>query len=799
MLRGCAAVGLAAAIGAVMPGAAAFTPRVAAFPIVQPHAAFDQTTAPPPAGVQPGATAQPLVHPKIALIRHAAAASAPASPAPPPDPEVLGFAQSGEITSGAWRSDLRFGQLSTVAYFGVNVNSDGTLSTGDSGYSGWRSAELTSLMNTAHNAGDRVVLTIKAFNDAAIRGATGSEGARQNTIAAVVNELRSRGGDGVNVDYEGVSSDLAANFTTFVAELDNALVAQLPGQSYLTVDTYASAGLGGTMYDLAALTPHLDAFDLMGYGFASGSEASPTAPLHGDWYNVTQAVNDYQTKFGVPAHSLILGVPYYGFKWSVASPNPGNDGRQPGSGSQADTYAAALSDMSCALNLTQYWDATFAEPYATWWSPASGDPCGGNHNSWRELYYDNAQALGAKYDLVNAEGLRGIGIWALGYDSGSSDLWNEIAAKFSVTHAPSATVAALPGTENSTAFVVSWSNNPGSPPAARYVLWAQDGGGAWVRYLTTQATSTTAFGFPSHMYAFYVEAVGTNGYDSGGPAGAQATTTVSASATRSTPFTSLYGVNAVGTLGPGSSPPMPSNTLFTWDIVRGEALDATGQGGVILDGWGALHPFGDVASVSSDTFWPGWDIAVDVTANTANQGYILDGWGGVHTFSMNGAAQPPAVTALGFYWPGWRVTRALALFPDSSGGVVLDAFGGIHPFTVAGDTQPAAPSPPAAYWPGWPIARDIVIVPGSTYTSYSGYVLDGWGGIHPFGNAAKVSGGPWWPGWDIARRLVLLPGSSNAGYVVDGWGGLHPFGGASPVQATQYTPGWDLTRGLAVR
>jgi hypothetical protein len=78
-------------------------------------------------------------------------------------------------------------------------------------------------------------------------------------------------------------------------------------------------------------------------------------------------------------------------------------------------------------------------------------------------------------------------------------------------------------------------------------------------------------------------------------------------------------------------------------------------------------------------------------------------------------------------------------------------------------------------------------------------VLDGWGGIHPFGNAAKVSGGPWWPGWDIARRLVLLPGSSNAGYVVDGWGGLHAFGGAPPVQATQYTPGWDLTRGLAVR
>jgi spore germination protein YaaH len=797
MLLGCAVVAVAVGLGSVQPGGAAFAPRPPAFPIVQPHAAFDQTTGPAPAGWQPGAKAEPLAHPKVALQRNSAAASSNGTSAAPPDPEVLGFAQSGEVTSGAWTSDLRFGQLSTVAYFGVNVNSDGTFSTGDSGYAGWRSAQLTSLMNTAHNAGDRVVLTIKAFNDAAIRGATGSEATRQNTIAAVINELRSRGGDGVNVDYEGVSSNLAANFTTFVAELYNALLAQVPGQSYLTVDTYASAGLGGTMYDLAALTPHLDAFDLMGYGFASGSEASPTAPLHGDWYNVTQAVNDYQTKYGVPAHSLILGVPYYGFKWSVASPNPGNDGRQPGSGSQADTYAAALSDMSCALNLTQYWDATFAEPYATWWSPASGDPCGGNHNSWRELYYDNALALGAKYDLVNAEGLRGIGIWALGYDSGSSDLWNEIAAKFSVTHAPSATVAALPASENTTAFGVNWTNNPGSPPAARYVLWAQDGGGPWVRYLQTQATSCTAFGFPGHSYAFYVEAVGTNGYDSGGPSGAQATTTVSAGASHSvTAFTSMYGVSGNGLLQPGSSPPLGTGSVFGWDIARGVALSSTGQGGVVLDGWGGLHPFGDTGSVNGGTYWPGWDIATAVATNGTDQGYELDGWGGIHGFSLNGASIPQAANTYA-YWPGWKIARSIALFPDGSGGVVLDGWGGVHPFTVPGDNQPVAAPHQSAYWQGWDIARGVVLLPGSTYTSYRGYVLDGWGGIHPFGGAPPVNGGPYWSGWDIARGIVMLPGSSSAGYVIDGYAGVHPFGGAPNVSSLQYGL-TSTTRGFAL-
>src|ERR1019366_1377578 len=36
--------------------------------------------------------------------------------------------------------------------------------------------------------------------------------------------------------------------------------------------------------------------------------------------------------------------------------------------------------------------------------------------SWRELYYDDAQSLGEKYDMVYAFGLAGVGMWALGYD-----------------------------------------------------------------------------------------------------------------------------------------------------------------------------------------------------------------------------------------------------------------------------------------------------------------------------------------------------------------------------------------------
>ena len=50
--------------------------------------------------------------------------------------------------------------------------------------------------------------------------------------------------------------------------------------------------------------------------------------------------------------------------------------------------------------------------------------------TWREVYYDDAQSLRAKYDMINRYGLRGAGIWALGYDDTRPELYRVIVAKF---------------------------------------------------------------------------------------------------------------------------------------------------------------------------------------------------------------------------------------------------------------------------------------------------------------------------------------------------------------------------------
>ena len=132
-----------------------------------------------------------------------------------------------------------------------------------------------------------------------------------------------------------------------------------------------------------------------------------------------------------------------------------------------------------------------------------------------------------------------------------------------------------------------------------------------------------------------------------------------------------------------------------------------------------------------------------------------------------------------------------------TGIYTLDGYGGIHP-----DGGSASMSG-APYWASWKIARSSVMLADGS----GGYVLDGYGGIHPFGSApAPIQRDVSYFGFDIARDIALLPGSSAAGangYVLDGWGGLHPFHAGSLPQAaaataTPYWKNWDIGKRVVV-
>ena len=354
--------------------------------------------------------------------------------------EVFGFAPYWALNQGQ-QTIWNYSLLSTVAYFGLTVNGDGSFNHTDAGWSGWNSAQLIDMISRAHAVGDRAVVVVKATSSSIANQIVTDPNARSaaiaNTMAALNDTTRKM--DGVNVDFEGTANGnltIQQGFTTFIRDL-SAQVRQARPDALLSVDSYGGSASGDSGFmKIGDLSPYVDSFFIMAYDSAQSNTpgyAGPTAPLNGWTYNDTSEVNQYLTK--APASKVMLGVPYYGYKWSTGTdPSTGTAAyAKANSGGVADTYAGVLSDFSCALQQRHNWDVTAASPWATWWSPPSGDPCQANYNTYRELYYDNADSLGFKYDLVNSMNLRGTGMWALGYDGTSTDLWNELSLKF-VSH-----------------------------------------------------------------------------------------------------------------------------------------------------------------------------------------------------------------------------------------------------------------------------------------------------------------------------------------------------------------------------
>ena len=355
----------------------------------------------------------------------------------------------------------------------------------------------------------------------------------------------------------------------------------------------------------------------------------------------------------------------------------------------------------------------------------------------------------------------------------------------------------------------------------------------------------------------------------------------------------------------GAAAPATGDTGTTPGRARAVALGGrANRVGYVLDGFGGLHPFNGARAATGPT-WPGWDIARDLVVRAdGRSGYVLDGLGGVHPFggapavsspgfdgsadaarrlvlrpdgasgyvvradgrvSPFGAAPPVRSSPL----PAGRAAVGIVLGADGTSGQVVDDAGGFSPFgagplpvplsaplagTVAVEGRPdgrsaylvsstgalavaggaRAPTPPRAgaardlalldepsgyvldgygglapfggapparsggYWPGQDVARRVALRPDG-----AGYVLDAFGGLHPFGTEATPApatpaGGPYWPGFAVARDVVLLPGDGRAGYVLDAFGGVHAFGGAPSARTNGYWPGQDVARRLVL-
>jgi spore germination protein YaaH/flagellar hook assembly protein FlgD len=425
--------------------------------------------------------------------------------------EVFGFLPYWELSDSALRLD--YTALSTIAYFGVGANSsghlikrdsDGTLSTG---WAGWTSSKMTAILNEAHAARTRVVLTVERFSWTSSQASQtsallSSSTARQTLAKEIAAAVRDRGADGVNLDFEPIPSGQGANFVTFVRQVRAALDAQASGYQL----TFDSTGYIGN-YDVAALTARgaADAVFIMGYDYrtAGAKSAGSIAPANGPAYDLTDTLRVFLAR--TSPSKVILGLPYYGRAWSTVSDAP-NAATRP-QGSTYGNSAAVLYREAAALAAANGRRYDSLEQSA--WTAYTRRNCDTCPNTWRELYFDDAQSLAAKYDLVNYSDLRGTGMWALGYDGTRPELYALLKQKFVNDRTrPYAGIANLAPVSRDEGIHVDWTALDDYTGITYYDVQVSRDGGAWTPWLTgTRAGEGTYMGQTGHGYAFRVRAM----------------------------------------------------------------------------------------------------------------------------------------------------------------------------------------------------------------------------------------------------------------------------------------------------
>jgi spore germination protein YaaH len=328
--------------------------------------------------------------------------------------EILGFFPYWMLPKA---DDVNLATLTSISLFGLEVDGKGNIVTTGSnddttgGWGMWKDPKLDDFIAKAKDQNINVYLTLKCFDSSNIESIALSEAAQKTLIDNAMYLVNSKDLKGINLDFEYVGNPtkkVVDGFTQFVTALNTEMKRQIP-DSVLTIDTYLVSGSEQDIFDIPAIAKNSDAFVIMGYDMHTPSgEAGPVAAMGGDT-NVVTYVDNYLKQ--VDSSKLILAVPYYGYDWPETQATPSAD-------MVKILPYAEIVDQSQNLQLS--WDDVSKTPFFTY-SDSSGQ---------RIVHYDNVRSLGIKYDFINNENLRGVGIWALGYDGQNQDLEQLLIDKF---------------------------------------------------------------------------------------------------------------------------------------------------------------------------------------------------------------------------------------------------------------------------------------------------------------------------------------------------------------------------------
>ncbi|GAA3591221.1 glycosyl hydrolase family 18 protein [Flavivirga amylovorans] len=329
------------------------------------------------------------------------------------DYEVLGWYPYWE---NDYYKQLNFSLLSTVAYFSYEVNpkTGDAITTHD-----WETTALIDSIRTQPNK--KILLTVSNFGDTNNRKFLKNPDAIDTLISNLITLLSKREGNGVCIDFEGVAKKQKSEYTGFLLTLSNRL--KKANKDYEVYITVPSVNWSDAL-DFKAINQAIDRFVIMGYDYygQASTVAGPVAPLKSGqtWepYNLTTSV-DYYINSGIASSKIILALPTYGSLWETKNLNLK---------SKVKKYIGSRTYSYIKTNIGNN-EAIYIEPVSK--SAYSTYKIKSDKTQYRQCWFENDSSFVYKTQLIKEKKLKGLGLWALGYDKGYNDIWNVISTELS--------------------------------------------------------------------------------------------------------------------------------------------------------------------------------------------------------------------------------------------------------------------------------------------------------------------------------------------------------------------------------
>ncbi len=278
--------------------------------------------------------------------------------------------------------------LSDLYIFSYGFTSDGMLVP--------PAVDDTWMIDLAKEYGAAPVLTLTpfgpdgGFNNRLISAVVNDLRARETLKNEIVGQIRERGFEGLDIDFEYILAGDRQAFVDFVIYMREA-VSALGYPVSVALAPKTSADQTGLLYegkDYPALGAAADYVLLMTYewGYTYGPPMA-VAPLN----KVRQVVEYAVTE--IPPEKIHLGIPNYGYDWPLPFVRGETKAETLGN---VEAVQRAVSTGSSIL-----YDEIAQAPYYHYWMG----------NTEHEVWFEDVRSMNSTFDLIEEYGLRGASYW----------------------------------------------------------------------------------------------------------------------------------------------------------------------------------------------------------------------------------------------------------------------------------------------------------------------------------------------------------------------------------------------------